>query len=149
MIALLQRVSRATVSVDDTIIGEIGHGVLVFAAAERDDAAHHAERLAQRVLAYRLFADDAGRMNHNVLEAGGQILAVPQFTLAADTRRGNRPSFHRALAGDDAAALFDVFVGALSRTPVPVARGCFGADMQVALVNDGPVTFWLTAGHSR
>ncbi len=145
MIALLQRVSRATVSVDDIIVGDIGQGVLVFAAAERDDENHHAERLAQRVLAYRLFADDTGRMNHNVLEAGGQILAVPQFTLAADTRRGNRPGFHRALGGDAAAGLFDVFVDTLSRASVSIATGRFGAEMQVALVNDGPVTFWLTA----
>jgi|SRR5699024_2508102 len=143
MIALLQRVSRASVAVDNDIVGEIGPGILALVAATRDDDAARAERLAQRILNYRLFADADGRMNHNVAAAGGAILAVPQFTLAADTRRGNRPGFSYAMAGAAAAELFAVHITALRSGPVPVASGRFGADMQVALVNDGPVTFRL------
>ncbi|HLQ84708.1 MAG TPA: D-aminoacyl-tRNA deacylase [Salinisphaeraceae bacterium] len=143
MIALLQRVRSASVAIDGTTVAAIERGILALVAAERDDDEARARRLAERVGSYRLFSDTEGRMNLNVAQAGGAILAVPQFTLAADTRRGNRPGFSRALAGAPAEHLFNVFADALAQGAVPVALGRFGADMQVALVNDGPVTFWL------
>lgn len=143
MIALLQRVSQASVRIDGATVGAIDHGILALIAAQRDDDIVRARRLAQRILSYRLFADADGRMNLNVAQSGGAILAVPQFTLAADTRSGNRPGFSTALAGSAAEPLFDGCVAALRAGPAAVATGRFGADMQVALVNDGPVTFWL------
>lgn len=143
MIALLQRVLRASVAIEGDTIAEIEHGLLAMIAAVEGDDTLRARRLAERVVNYRVFADSTGRMNLNVAQAGGSVLAVPQFTLAADTRRGNRPGFSHALAGETAASLFDAFCAALSEAPVPVALGRFGADMQVALVNDGPVTLWL------
>jgi len=144
MIALLQRVRSASVTINGATVGAIEHGILALIAAVRDDDSGRAERLAQRILNYRLFADADGRMNLNVAQASGAILAVPQFTLAADTRQGNRPGFSHALAGAPAAQLFDTCVDALAAgDSVPVQTGRFGADMQVALVNDGPVTFWV------
>lgn len=143
MIALLQRVRSASVAIDGATVGTIDQGILALVAAQRDDDAARAQRLAQRILKYRMFADDQQRMNRNVDQIGGAILAVPQFTLAADTRRGNRPGFSHALAGDAASQLFDTFIAALHDGPAPVATGRFGADMQVSLVNDGPVTFWI------
>lgn len=143
MIALLQRVRNASVTVEGASVAAIDRGILALVAAAQDDNEARARRLAQRILGYRLFADADGRMNLNVDQAGGAVLAVPQFTLAADTGRGNRPGFSRALAHDAACGLFDSFAAALSDGPVPVALGTFGADMQVALINDGPVTFWL------
>lgn len=141
MIALLQRVTCASVSIDDTTVAAIDHGLLVLIAAQNGDDAARARRLAQRILGYRMFADGEGRTNLNVGQIDGAILAIPQFTLAADTRSGNRPGFSSALAGDAAQPLFDTCVTALRAGPVPVATGRFGADMQVALVNDGPMTF--------
>lgn len=143
MITLLQRVQRAAVSIDAQTVAAIGPGILALIAATRDDDDARARRLAQRILNYRLFADADGRMNLDVAQAGGAILAVPQFTLAADTRRGNRPGFSHAQAGEAAAALFDSCVATLAAGPVVVEQGRFGADMQISLVNDGPVTFWL------
>lgn len=143
MIALLQRVTQAAVHVDGECIATIGRGLLVLVAVRRSDTPHAAEALAARVLRLRLFADDAGKMNRAVAEVGGALLVVPQFTLAADTDRGTRPSFTPAAAPALAIELIDRFVAALAQGSVPVAQGRFGADMQVSLTNDGPVTFWL------
>lgn len=146
MIGLIQRARRGAVRVDDEVVGEIGLGLVCLVGVEQDDGPAQAERLAERVLNYRVFPDEAGRMNLSVQQAGGGVLAVPQFTLAADTRRGNRPSFTPAADPDVAEGLFAVFVNSLSRRcPGAVATGRFGADMHVELINDGPVTFWLEA----
>lgn len=143
MIALIQRVSRAHVEIEEQRVAEIGAGLLALVAATPDDTPARARQLARRVLAYRVFADAQGRMNHSVASVGAGVLAVPQFTLAADTTRGNRPGFSTACPPDRAAPLFEDFMAALADHPGPVARGRFGADMQVGLINDGPVTFWL------
>lgn len=143
MIALLQRVSQASVEVADQTVAEIGHGLLVLVAAERHDTPAQARRLAERLLAYRVFADDKGRMNLDVRAVGGSLLLVPQFTLAADTRHGNRPGFSLAAEPLLARSLFDELVHAVSQQYPRVATGRFGADMAVRLVNQGPVTFWL------
>ena len=142
MIALLQRVTEAAVRVDGRIVGEIGPGVLAFIGVEQGDAAGQAERLAARVLGYRIFPDAEGRMNRSLEDVGGGLLAVPQFTLAADTAKGARPSFSGAAPADEGKALFDLFVKAAG-SKLQVRTGSFGAHMQVSLVNDGPVTFWL------
>ena len=150
MIALLQRVASARVQVDGRAVGEVGRGLLIFLAVERGDAEAQAERLIERVLNYRIFPDDDGRMNRSVLEAGGEVLLVSQFTLAADTRSGLRPSFTPAAEPAEARRLFDYALALARIRPLRVATGEFGADMQVALVNDGPVTFSLRippAGH--
>jgi D-tyrosyl-tRNA(Tyr) deacylase len=124
-------------------IAAIGPGLLVFVGVEREDGDSQAERLAARVLAYRVFADEAGKMNRSVRDSGGELLLVPQFTLAADTSSGLRPSFSRAAPPQEGARLFDAFVAAVAASGAPHACGRFGADMQVTLTNDGPVTFWL------
>lgn len=143
MIALLQRVSRAEVIVAGEVVGTIDRGILVMACAERGDDQATADRLLERVLEYRIFPDPAGKMNLSVQEVGGGLLLVPQFTLAADTSRGTRPSFSSALDAKPAQGLFDYLVArARLRHPV-VSAGRFGAQMQVSLTNDGPVTFWL------
>jgi D-tyrosyl-tRNA(Tyr) deacylase len=143
MIALLQRVRSASVTVDGNVVGRIGRGLLVFAAVRPDDTARDALRLAERILGYRVFPDADGRMNLSLLAIGGELLLVPQFTLAADTDRGMRASFAGA-AGPEAGRIgFDGLVGACRERLGRVETGSFGADMQVALVNDGPVTFWL------
>jgi D-tyrosyl-tRNA(Tyr) deacylase len=143
MIGLLQRVGRAAVDIDGQRVGEIGHGLLVLVGVERGDGAPEADRLLDRLLGYRVFADEHGRMNRSLREVAGGLLLVPQFTLAADTRSGTRPGFSTAAAPDVGQRLFDHLV-ARARTLHPnVATGRFGADMQVSLVNDGPVTFWL------
>jgi D-aminoacyl-tRNA deacylase len=143
MIGLLQRVSRADVSIEGEVVAQIGHGLLVLVGVERGDTPAGADRLAERLLNYRVFADPQGRMNLNVTEVGGSILVVPQFTLAADTTRGNRPGFSGAAEPESGRRLFQRLLESLSTGAVPVAGGRFGADMQVGLVNDGPVTFWL------
>ena len=143
MIALLQRVRSAHVTVDERTVAGIGPGLLVYAALQRQDHEAAVARMADRVLAYRLFDDGAGRMNRNVREAQGELLAVPQFTLAADTRRGLRANFSGAAAPDRAAALFARFAATLGTNYAKVQTGVFGACMQVHSVNDGPVTFWL------
>ena len=143
MIALLQRVSAAEVLVDGRRIAGIGDGLLAFAGVRKNDAAADAERLAERVLGYRMFADGAGRMNLSVADTGGGVLAVPQFTLPADTRKGTRPGFSRGAPPDAARRLFDRFVACLTARHPRVESGRFGARMQVRLCNEGPVTFWL------
>ncbi|HJR68958.1 MAG TPA: D-aminoacyl-tRNA deacylase [Gammaproteobacteria bacterium] len=149
MIALIQRVSGARVDVDAEKIAEIGTGMLVLAAVERGDGPEQASKLAARLCAYRVFPDDAGKMNRSVRDIGGSVLLVPQFTLAADTSGGLRPSFSRAAPPELGAALFDELVAAVTATGVPCACGRFGADMQVSLTNDGPVTFWLQVPPAR
>lgn len=149
MIALLQRVAQASVSVDGAVVGHIGAGLLVLLCAERGDTEKEADALLAKMLAYRVFADDAGKMNCSVAQVTGGLLLVPQFTLAADTRCGTRPSFTPAAAPADGRRLFDYLVQqAGSRHPV-VQTGQFGAHMQVSLVNDGPVTFWLQVAPAR
>lgn len=143
MIALLQRVSRASVSVAGRELASIGQGLMVLVGVERGDAAAQAARLAERLVAYRVFADEDGRMNLDVRAIGGELLLVPQFTLAADTRRGNRPSFTPAEGAQQGETLFVAFEQAVRARYPRVTTGEFGADMQVCLCNDGPVTFWL------
>lgn len=143
MIGLLQRVSEASVTVDGECIARIQRGLLVLLCAEKNDSAAQADLLLTKLLSYRVFPDEAGKMNLNLAQVGGGLLLVPQFTLAADTRSGTRPSFTPAAPPQQARTLFDhVVAEARVRHPV-VETGRFGADMQVALVNDGPVTFWL------
>ena len=143
MIALIQRVSRASVAVDGTVIGRIDRGVLALIGVHRDDTPADIDRLAERILGYRVFPDAEGRMNRSVRDIGGDLLLVPQFTLAADTKKGTRASFTRAAAPETASGYFDILVETTRKSLKTVATGRFGADMQVELVNDGPVTFWL------
>jgi len=167
MIGLIQRVSSASVTVEGVMIGAIGRGILVLAAVEPTDTETQVARMAERLLGYRIFADDAGKMNRSTLDIRGGVLLVPQFTLAADTTRGMRPSFTSAAAPELGKRLFEELVRAVrerceaasgsgatdgmgtvpeGQSPDSVQTGRFGADMQVALVNDGPVTFWLRVG---
>lgn len=143
MIALLQRVTQASVSVEGQEIGRIQKGLMVLVCAERDDTEKEAQALLTKLLMYRVFSDAAGKMNLNLEQAGGALLLVPQFTLAADTRSGTRPSFTPAAPPDVAKKLFDYFVANARDAHAIVETGRFGADMQVSLTNDGPVTFWL------
>jgi len=143
MIGLLQRVSEAAVSVDGATIGKIGPGLMVLVAVHRDDAEKDIGRLAERILGYRVFPDSDGRMNRSVRDESRGLLLVPQFTLAADTRKGTRASFTRAASPDKGRDYFDRLVSACRDGLERVETGEFGADMQVSLVNDGPVTFWL------
>ncbi|MCO5107981.1 MAG: D-aminoacyl-tRNA deacylase [Burkholderiaceae bacterium] len=148
MIALVQRVARAEVAVAGEVTGRIGPGLVVFYCAERGDADAGCERLLDRVLKLRCFADDGGRMNRSVQDVAGALLVVSQFTLAADTDGGHRPGFSRAAAPDEGRRLYERFVAAARRLHRQVECGQFGADMQVALVNDGPVTLWLRVAPS-
>ncbi len=143
MKCLLQRVTAASVSVAESVIGEIERGILVFVGVEPSDTSLTIARTAERMLNYRLFSDASGKMNLNVAEAEGAILLISQFTLAADTSSGNRPGFSTAAPPEQARALFEELASTLRSGPVPIEMGCFGADMQVHLVNDGPVTFLL------
>jgi D-tyrosyl-tRNA(Tyr) deacylase len=143
MIALLQRVAHASVVVSGVTVGAINTGLMVLLCAERGDTEKEADALLSKLLSYRVFSDDAGKMNRSVTDTAGGVLLVPQFTLAADTRSGTRPSFTPAAAPDVARALFDYFVVQACAKHADVATGQFGADMQVSLTNDGPVTFWL------
>lgn len=143
MIALLQRVTHAHVSVDDAIIACIDLGLLVLVAVQRGDGEQQSLRLLERVLGYRVFPDAEGRMNRSVLDVGGGLLLVPQFTLAADTTKGTRAGFSSAAAPEEGKRLFEHFVARARSHPVQVETGQFGANMQVSLTNDGPVTFWL------
>jgi D-tyrosyl-tRNA(Tyr) deacylase len=149
MIALLQRVARASVRIDGRPVAGIGAGVLAFVCAERADGPSETDRLLDKVLALRLFPDADGRMNRSVRDVGGGLLVVPQFTLAADTRSGTRPSFTPAAEPEHARRLFTRFVEQARRNHPYVASGEFGAMMQVELVNDGPVTFWLQVDTRR
>ena len=143
MIALIQRVSEAAVHVNENIVGEISNGLLALIGVEKGDSEKQADRLLERVLAYRIFPDEQGRMNLDVRQVAGNLLLVSQFTLAASTNKGNRPSFTSAADPAEGERLFDYFVQR-ARAVVPGTQtGIFGADMKVRLVNDGPVTFWL------
>jgi D-aminoacyl-tRNA deacylase len=146
MIALLQRVCESRVCVEGQVIGEIGVGLLVLIGIVKGDDTLAAQRVVERVLNYRVFDDQAGRMNLSLREIRGGLLLVPQFTLAADTQRGNRPGFSLAAQPPEAAALFNDVLEQARARHAPVAAGRFGANMQVSLVNDGPVTFWLESG---
>ncbi|MDU5691105.1 MAG: D-aminoacyl-tRNA deacylase [Citrobacter freundii] len=162
MIALIQRVTRASVTVEGEVTGEIGPGLLVLLGVERDDDEQKANpgllvllgverdddeqkanRLCERVLGYRIFSDAEGKMNLNVQQSGGSVLVVSQFTLAADTERGMRPGFSKGAAPERAEALYEYFVERCRQQEMNTQTGRFAADMQVSLVNDGPVTFWL------
>ena len=144
MISLIQRVTEARVEIDQAVVGQIGAGLLALLAVEPGDTSVQAERMVERLTGYRVFDDGAGRMNLSVTETGGGLLLVPQFTLAADTRRGMRPSFTRAAPPAQGQALFEEVVArARARLGDRVATGRFGAHMRVSLVNDGPVTFWI------
>jgi len=147
--ALLQRVSRAAVRVDNEEVGAIGPGLLVLVGVARGDVAATADRLAERVAGYRIFEDDAGRMNRSVLESGGMALVVSQFTLCAETSRGRRPGFEPAAAPDVAEPLYERLCAALESRGVAVRRGRFGASMEIELVNRGPVTFLLEESPHR
>ena len=145
MIALIQRVVHARVEVDNAVIAEIGRGVLALIGVEAGDRVSQADRLLERVLGYRVFPDAEGRMNRSLRDIGGGLLLVPQFTLAADTRKGARPSFSSAAPPETGQALFE-HLAARARACHPlVACGRFAAEMKVTLTNDGPVTFWLRA----
>ena len=143
MIALIQRVCEARVLVDAKATGAIGSGILALVGVQKGDTEARALRLLERVLGYRIFADDEGRMNRSLAQTGGGLLLVPQFTLAADTHKGARPSFSTAAPPDEGERLFDFFVECARERHSSVETGRFGADMRVHLVNDGPVTFWL------
>lgn len=145
MLGLIQRVSSASVTVDGQVIGEIGPGLLLLLGVEKDDNEEVAGRLLKKVLAYRVFADQQGKMNLCLNDTGGGLLVVSQFTLAADTQKGLRPSFSSAKPPGEAEKLYDFFVAQAHVGHKDVACGSFGADMKVALVNDGPVTFMLNA----
>ena len=143
MRALVQRVSEASVTVDGEVLGEIGPGVLALVCAMRGDSEAEAEKLAVKLSKLRIFQDEAGKMNRSLLDVGGAALVISQFTLAADTSRGNRPGFSEAAAPEDGNRLYEHFAAHLASLGPNVAKGRFGADMKVGLVNDGPVTIWL------
>ncbi len=143
MIGLLQRVSQAEVLVNGESVASIGSGLLVLVGVERTDTEIIADRLLERIVTYRVFADEAGKMNRDLREQGGGLLLVPQFTLAADTAKGRRPGFSTAAAPEVGRALFEYLVAEASRQLATIAAGRFGATMQVKLTNEGPVTFWL------
>ena len=143
MIALIQRVSEASVTVDGQVTGTIGKGLLVLLGVEKGDDEVKAQRLRDKVLGYRVFEDDNGKMNLNVQQAGGSVLVVSQFTLAADTKSGMRPGFSAGAHPTEAERLYDHFVAICKEKDMPTETGIFAADMKVALLNDGPVTFWL------
>jgi D-tyrosyl-tRNA(Tyr) deacylase len=149
VIALIQRVAAASVAVGGETVGAIGPGILALIGVERGDTEVEAQRLAERVLGYRIFADGAGKMNLSLKDIGGGLLAVPQFTLVADTNSGTRPSFSSGAPAADGSRLFDYFVLESKKNHPLVETGRFGADMKVTLVNDGPVTFWLQVSPPR
>ncbi|MDF7670980.1 D-aminoacyl-tRNA deacylase [Orbaceae bacterium ESL0721] len=142
MIALIQRVKQANVTVDNKIIGKINNGLVVLLGVEQEDTEQKAVRLCERVLGYRIFNDDNGKMNLNVTQASGELLVVSQFTLVADTEKGMRPSFTKGAKPEQANLLYQFFVEEC-RKKIVTETGQFAADMQVSLINDGPVTFWL------
>ena len=143
MRALVQRVTEARVAVSGAVIGEIGPGLMILVCAMQGDGEANSEKLATRIAKLRIFRDDEGRMNRSVINTHGAALVVSQFTLAADTSRGNRPGFSEAAAPEDGERLYNHFAAALQAQGIPVATGRFGADMAVSLVNDGPVTIWM------
>ena len=141
MIGLIQRVSEANVTVAGEVIGEIGKGMLLLLGVEKEDGDAEIEKLAHKLCRYRMFSDEDGKMNLNIEQVGGEILVVSQFTLVADTQKGNRPGFSRGATPEHGEAIYKKFVHALKAKGMAVSTGEFGADMQVGLVNDGPVTF--------
>ena len=143
MRVLIQRVTEASVAVNNTVIGEIGPGLMLLVCAMQGDGEAEADRLAAKIAKLRIFRDDEGRMNRSLLDVKGSALVVSQFTLAADTSRGNRPGFSTAAPPDEGERLYEYFARALMEQAIPVATGRFGADMAVSLVNDGPVTIWM------
>lgn len=143
MIALIQRVTNASVTVDGVTIASINRGILALVGVEKNDSPSQAKRLAERLMGYRIFPDSQGKMNLNVQQINGDLLLVPQFTLAADTEKGLRPSFSSAASPEQGKELFNQFVEYSRQLSQSVMTGEFGADMQVELCNDGPVTFWL------
>ena len=143
MRALIQRVSEASVTVDGAVIGEIGPGLLILVCAMQGDEEAQADKLAAKIAKLRIFKDEHGRMNRSVKDIDGSALVVSQFTLAADTSRGNRPGFSTAASPDDGNRLYEYFADQVAAQGIPVAKGQFGADMKVSLLNDGPVTIWL------
>ena len=145
MIALIQRVSEASVSIDGKIVVSIGKGLLVLLGMEKDDSVLEADRIAEKLLHCRIFEDNEGRLNLDVKAINGEVLIVPNFTLAADTKKGNRPGFSTALEPNKAEPLFNHLIQQLERTHSPIRQGVFGANMQVKLVNDGPITISLKA----
>ena len=142
MIALIQRVKQASVTVDNQVIGQINHGLLVLLGVEQEDNEQKAIRICEKVLGYRIFSDNEGKMNLNVRQTNGELLVVSQFTLAADTQKGMRPSFTKGAKPDEANKLYQFFVEQCKKQ-INTQTGQFAADMQVSLINDGPVTFWL------
>lgn len=143
MIGLLQRVKNASVTVNGQVIGAVKQGLLVLVCAEKGDSAEQCEKLAKKVLAYRIFEDENGKMNKSVSDIGGEILIVSQFTLAADTAKGLRPSFTPAADPETGKRLYEHFIEKIKESGLKTETGQFGANMQVALINDGPVTIWL------
>ncbi|WP_439109760.1 D-aminoacyl-tRNA deacylase [Lentibacter sp.] len=143
MRAVLQRVREAQVRVDGAMIGQCGAGLMILVCAMQGDTEAAAEKLALKISKLRMFKDDAGKMNRSLVDIGGAALVVSQFTLAADTSRGNRPGFSAAAAPEDGARLYEHFAACLAALGIAVETGRFGADMQVSLVNDGPVTLWV------
>jgi D-tyrosyl-tRNA(Tyr) deacylase len=143
MRALVQRVSEAAVRVDGETLGAIGPGLLILVCAMQDDDDGKPRLLAEKLSKLRIFKDEAGKMNRSLLDTGGAALVVSQFTLAADTSRGNRPGFSTAAPPAEGERLYELFAEEVARLGIPTARGRFGADMKVSLVNDGPVTIWL------
>lgn len=143
MIGLLQRVKNASVTVNEQVTGAVKQGLLVLVCAEKGDSAEQCEKLAKKVLAYRIFEDENGKMNKSVSDIGGEILIVSQFTLAADTAKGLRPSFTPASDPETGKRLYEHFIKKIKESGLKTETGQFGANMQVALINDGPVTIWL------
>ena len=143
MRALVQRVSHASVTVDEDVLGEIAQGVLILICAMQGDTKAQADHLAAKIAKLRIFKDDAGKMNLSLRDIGGAALVVSQFTLAADTSRGNRPGFSQAASPDEGKALYEYFTQRIEAESIPVQTGRFGADMAVSLTNDGPVTIWM------
>ena len=143
MIGLIQRVSSAKVEISDSIVGEISQGILLLLSIEKQDTELQAEKLLKRVMAYRIFEDNTGRMNNSLNDIKGDLLIVSQFTLAADTKKGLRPSFSSAASPELGKTMYDYFLAKAKQTDSLIQSGKFGADMKITLVNDGPVTFWL------
>ncbi|GGD59435.1 D-aminoacyl-tRNA deacylase [Lacimicrobium alkaliphilum] len=144
MIGLLQRVTHADVRVDDEVVGKIGPGIMLLLGVEKGDDQAKAERLCERVLNYRMFNDEQGKMNLSLRQTGGELLVVSQFTLVADTQKGNRPGFSRGGDPHTSRALYEYFIEKAGAAGIHCESGCFGADMRVSLTNDGPVTFQLS-----
>jgi D-tyrosyl-tRNA(Tyr) deacylase len=145
MRGLIQRVARAEVAVDGATVGQIGRGVLLLLGVQKGDGEADVLRLARKVVNYRIFSDDDGHMNRSLIDVEGELLIVSQFTIAADTKKGLRPSFSSAAAPAEAEVLYEAFIAQATALGVPLATGIFGANMQVDLVNDGPVTFLLSS----